>query len=281
MKKIINILVIILFWVIITPSCDVVEEPYLKPTGSVGPGPDPGDTIRKVLLEDYTGHKCPNCPDAASLASDLKAIHKDQLVLLTVHAGFFARPDATGDFTADFRTTAGTQVHDYYQIYTYPSGLINRSEFKGKTVLSADFWQEAVDSALSKPIVANIELSATYEEGTRTLTCKAETEFYANLSGTYYICVFIVESGIVAPQKDEDAGTILNYVHNHVLRASMNGAWGELVGATGTALVGEAQENEYSYVLPEEWIAENCGIVTFIYDEATKEVLQAEEAELE
>lgn len=276
MKKIIFILSIALAGMILAPSCDIVEEPYLKSVS--GGGPDPGETVRKVLLEDYTGHKCPNCPEAAELAHNFKHIYQEQLVLLTVHAGFYASPDATGDFTADFRTPEGNAIHDHYDFFAYPTGLVNRTGYKGNTVLFTSDWEGAIEAIIDEPAQAKITLTNSYNAGSRTLTCQAETEFMENLSGTYHICVFIVESDIVSPQKNEQ-GITLDYVHNHVLRASMNGTWGGPVGENGLALMSEVQENEYSYVLPSSWVAANCAVVAFVYDEGTKEVLQAEEAE--
>jgi len=277
MKRIIIFLTALLTWVVLVPSCDIVEEPYLVPAGSSGPGP--GEAVRKVLLEDYTGHKCPNCPEAAELANSLEHIYHEQLILLTVHAGFYSTPDASGDFTADLRTTEGTETHDYFGIFAYPAGMVNRTEYKGNKVLFLSFWEEAVEAIVNEPAQAMITLSASYNEGTRSLSCKAETNFLESLPGTYNICVFIAESGIILPQKDEQ-GIDLDYEHNHVLRASMNGTWGEPVGDNGQATVGILQENEYNYVLPSAWVAENCAIVAFVYDEATREVVQAEMLDL-
>ena len=61
----------------------------------------------------------------------------------------------------------------------------------------------------------------------------------------------------------------------------MNGAWGEPVGADGIAISGEVQENEYNLIFPSEWVAENCGVIAFVYNEDTKEIVQAEELDLD
>jgi hypothetical protein len=278
MKKYIILISLFITGALIVPSCDIIEEPFLVPAGNTGPGP--GEAVRKVLLEDYTGHKCPNCPEAAVLASNLKTVYEEKLILLTVHAGYYSTPDATGDFTDDLRTEEGTEMHDFFGFYAYPAGLVNRTEYQGAKVLFKDDWEGAIEAVVNLPAEAGIDLTSTYDSGTRTLTCKAETTFLESLSGTFNICMLIVESGIVAPQKNEQ-GVVLDYVHNHVLRASMNGAWGEPVGADGTAIQDEVQENEYNYVLPAEWVTENCGVIAFIYNADTKEVVQAEELDLD
>ena len=62
MKKYISLLTIILTII----SCDIEETPYVADYESYV-NPD-----KKVLIEDFTGHLCPNCPGAAR---EMKAIH--------------------------------------------------------------------------------------------------------------------------------------------------------------------------------------------------------------
>jgi hypothetical protein len=96
------------------------------------------------------------------------------------------------------------------------------------------------------------------------------------MDGTYNICAFIIESGIVSPQQT-DAGVITDYIHNYMLRGSLNGTWGDLVGADGIAVTGTTLTNNYSITLPAGWDADNCAIVAYVYNTTTLEVLQAEE----
>ena len=256
-------------------GCDIVDEPYLVPAGGSGPGP--GEHVRKVLLEDFTGQKCPNCPGAAELAHSLKIQYGEQLVLLTVHAGFYSTPDATGNFTADYRTTAGNDLNSYFPFQAYPSGMINRTEYKGSRVLFKDDWQGAVEAQVDLPAQAEIVMTNEYNTSTRKLICSLESTFLENLDGTYNICVFLNESGIISPQQTEQ-GVNQTYEHNHVLRASLNGTWGELVGGDGMAVANNKLTDEFEITLDNAWNAENCGIVAFIYNTESLEVIQAEEA---
>ena len=274
MKKI-SIILALLALTALVPSCDIVEEPYLVPvSGGNGPGPD--DYVRKVLLEDYTGQKCPNCPEAAEIAHNLKTLYGEQLILLTVHAGFYATPDATGEFTADFRTMEGTELNTFFEIPAYPMGMVNRTEYSGSRILLKDSWEAAVAAQTDLEPEAAISITNTYNAGTRKLDCILETEFLETLVGTYNICAFITESGIISPQQTEqDVDT--NYVHNHVLRGSMNGTWGDAVGEDGQAISGSIVTNSYSFTLPSGCNADNCAVVAFIYNTATNEVVQAEE----
>jgi thiol-disulfide isomerase/thioredoxin len=79
-------------------SCDKIEPPYRQ--GGVV------TAERKVLLEDYTGSRCVNCPSAARIAHDLKQVYGENLIVLGIHTGFFAFPFPP-QFPLDLRTPAG------------------------------------------------------------------------------------------------------------------------------------------------------------------------------
>jgi hypothetical protein len=276
MKKILRIAIVIVIGIASLPSCDIIDEPYLIPVGGSGPGPD--ENVRKVLLEDFTGQKCPNCPEAADIAHSLKAIYGEQLVLLTIHAGYYAIPD--GDFTADFRTTEGTELNTFFEIFANPLGMVNRTEYGGNRVMQTGDWESAVAIQTEQDAMAAITVTNTYTAGTRKLECTLETEFLETIVGTFNICAFITESSIISPQQTEQ-GVDTNYVHNHVLRASMNGTWGDMLGEDGQAVAGTILTNSYSFTLPAGWNADNCSVVAFVYNTATNEVVQAEEKGLQ
>jgi hypothetical protein len=278
MKKILSIILFLAAVIYFIPACDIVDEPYLKPVGESGDTTIPVEKIRKVLVEDYTGQKCPNCPEAAAVSQSLIATYGEQVVVIAIHAGHYANPDASGDFTADFRTPEGTELNDYNGIsnFGYPMGMINRAEYNGFPVVLKDDWEAAVQIQLEKDAQAGIKLTNTFESGTRNLDCTAETEFFEEMDGTYNICIFIIESGILSPQQTE-SGPDLAYVHDHMLRGSMNGTWGEAVGSDGQAVTGSKLTNSYSITLPAQWTVENCSVVAFIYNTDTREVIQAEE----
>jgi len=60
-----NILFIAFAFSIVITSCDVLEGPFDE---QVNNNIDTTKPLRKILLEDYTGHTCGNCPCAAEEA---------------------------------------------------------------------------------------------------------------------------------------------------------------------------------------------------------------------
>jgi hypothetical protein len=263
-------------------SCDKVEPPYLKP-GSVDTSEiKSGDTVKNVLLEDYTGHGCVNCPSAAHTAHYLQdSIYHQRLIIIAVHAGYFASTQFFGDlFSYDFNTPAGTAWDNYYQIsttYGNPNGLVDRVEYESKMVLGKDQWGSAIGEQALADFQAKITIENNYNTGSNTLNSNIVTEFQENLTGSYSILACIVQDHFESPQKDEDVdgGTDSTYIHNNVMRGSMNGDWGE--NLTSDPAEGSSYEKSYSINFHDDWKPEDCRVVAFVFNEETKAVIQVDE----
>ena len=65
------------------------------------------------------------------LAEDLN--HK--LIIYSVHAGYYAEPDETGYYTADFRCETGEELYNDFQAFANPIGLIDRVEYNGSVLI--------------------------------------------------------------------------------------------------------------------------------------------------
>ncbi len=278
MKKTIYILAIM---GLLFGACDKIEEPYLVETGGSGPGP--GVKVRKVLLEEYTGHLCVNCPEGTKLANDLKQVFGEQLVLLTIHAGDLASPSVE-PYTADYRTTAGTAIYNFYQPIGVPTGMVNRTPYQGSTVLFKDSWEPAIQDLTDLPPEVFIEIETEYNEGTRKLNIHVHSEFLQDLDKTYNLSVLIIESGIISPQKNDESSigpspNWLDYEHKHMLRKSLNGTWGDFLAEQ--AVIGTIMSKDYSITLDNEWDANHCGVIAIVLDSETYEILQVEEAHIQ
>jgi hypothetical protein len=274
MKKAIYILAVI---GLILGACDKIEEPYLVKTD--GSGPAPGEKVRKIILEEITGHICVNCPEATLLANDLKQVFGEQLILLSIHAGDLAKPE-NAPFEADYRTPTGTALYNFFQFEFVPTGMVNRTPYGGGIALFKDSWEPAIQELIDLPPEVYIEIENTYNENTRDLEIHIHSEFLADLTKTCNLSVFIIESGIVSAQKNNkpDIGPTpiwADYEHNHILRSSLNGTWGDELVDQPTA--GTIITKDYAVTLNTAWDAANCAIIALVLDAETNEVLQAEE----
>ena len=262
-------------------SCDKIEDPYLVQT-------DISDTtttthVKRVLLEDYTGHLCVNCPGAAITAQNLKEQYGDKLVVIAVHAGFFATAYSSGNYTYDFTTPAGTAWDTDFGISAVgnPNGMVNRRKFDNTYVISPSGWTGAVGMMVSEAPRLDIQVVNTYNPGDRKLNVTVNTQFLETIDRNLKLIVAITEDSIVAPQKNIDplAGDtpeIIDYVHMHALRGTITNTWGTAIAAFGTVNPASIS-NSFVYTLADNWIPANCRVVAFVYDVDTKEVLQAAE----
>lgn len=271
-----SVLLALLFLVL---ACDIIEEPYM--TGPDGNG-QTGEVVRKVLLEEFTGHQCPNCPAGAQEAADLKAFFGDQLVIVSIHAGFFARTTAP-HFIADYRTAAGNDINSYFGISANPVGMVNRKEFSGNRIQNPSAWGGAISQILEQDPQAGIEISLSYDMMSRQLNVAIKTTALENIEGPLYLAAFLLEDNIMSPQQTNDPqypnGIQDNYYHMHVLRTDINGAWGEELSDDGASTDQVFMKN-YSLVLDTGWKETFCSVVAFVYSGTNMEVIQAEEKKL-
>jgi hypothetical protein len=278
MKSLFNIFLIISFLIAAT-GCDKVEKPYIREGGE-----PPVVSERKILFEDYTGHTCVNCPGATQIAFDLRAQYPDQVVLIAIHAGWFAQPQ-NEPYDDDFRTDVGEELNNFFGIITNPAGMVNRVGEGTDRILGEGEWPSAVGSELSKPADAIIEIHNDYNDQTRVLSTTLQMEFINSLPGTYRACAYIIEDSIVAPQMNNDPSVgptpdIFDYVHMHMLRGSLNGTWGDLVTDEEITAGSSYSLVLDDYTIDNSWKENHCGIVAFIYNTETYIVVQAEEEEI-
>ncbi len=271
-------------------SCDVLEGPFDEKVAiDTTAGPK-----RKILLEDFTGHTCGNCPCAALEALKLDTLFEGRIIIVASHVGFFAEPYANGTkFRTDFRTPAGTEINDYFHIddQGLPQGMVNRTIYDNARILSTTAWSSAVspfvtDTTISKHPVASITLNATYNAASRTANIDVNSKYLSEGNSNHQLVVYVVEDSIVNWQKfyascqgaDKD---VPDYVHRHVLRGAINSTWGDALYSSGTTIpIGTSINKSYTKVLDNSWDEKHIYFVAFIQDNLTKEVLQVEEVKL-
>lgn len=263
-------------------ACDKIEAPYKE----IGNTPGASET-RRVLLEDYTDHNCVNCPSATKKAKEITQLYAGKVILLAIHAGYFANPGAP-PFQTDYRTVAGTAWDQFFGMSALgnPIGMVNRKSSGGAyTVMSAN-WSSKVAEIVEDVANVNLSVSTTYNESNKKLDVNISSKFLQSLSGTFKLQVCIVEDSLVSAQKNNDpnAGAtpvIENYVHPKVLRQAVNGNWGEAIGGpTGIVSTTVDYKNTYSLTLPANYLARRCSVIAFIYNDATKEILQVTEKKI-
>ncbi len=244
--------------------------------------PSTGD--RTILIEEFSGALCPNCPQGTQELDNLKGIYGDQIVIVTVHAGDFAfqYEDSKYDFTTDM----GDELLQILgNPIGYPSAVINR-KLDGQFYQSfSTRWSSLISEALEEENTVTISGNVSYEPGSRSLFAVFRALPLQDLEGTLKMSVIIKEDKIVDPQADRavSTGKVVDYVHKNVLRIALSTPSGDILGTDPSEF--QPLEKDYSFTLPPEngwWVDTNCQIVAFLTLEngAAMEVLQAIELPL-
>lgn len=268
-------------------ACDDIDDPIK--TVAVGCSECVVDdnksfvTQKAVFIEEFTGATCNNCPLATAAAKQLKDDHPGQVVVLAVHASNFAVPNPQDGYTADFRTTEGAEYFDFVQPFGVPSGTVDRID-QGSHLFAKPYqqWETKMDDILNASTEADLGIYAesSIDDVNNKICLEVHFKAMTDLSNdSIYWTAYLAESGIVAAQKQPDNSKDPDYVHNHVLRASFNGAFGEPIPDFERTLNSVACSSR-SIDLDPNWVEENLEIMVMAYNFNTYEVLQVIELDL-
>lgn len=266
-------------------GCDEIQEPDNPVPGPCAGGGN-GYGFRRVMIEDLTGFRCPNCPAAGDVAKQLEGIYCGDVIVVAVHCTpTFASPTTTppDPFSTDFRTVAGEAYVAEFQPSGLPNGLVSRKEYEGSKVVGSGSWSPAVAAILGQPAEFEIAFDTViYDAGTETMDLKVKVDALTNNTGDYNVVVYLLESGVVEGQLDNRPGSIeYPFTHNHILRDNINGTWGTQA-FTGTITAGQSTTLNFDdHVLaPNVLEPANCALVAYIYRVDNDEVMQVSEQEL-
>ena len=221
----------------------------------------PADVKRRVLLEDFTGQRCVNCPKASD---EIKALQEqygeDHVIAVGIHSGplgFYTKGDYLG-----LSTEVGDEYYDHWALEYQPVGLIDRG-----APLEYTAWNARIREELEKTAPVGIDIELHQKDN--QLTVRAEV---MGIDGTTSgkLQLWLTEDGITAFQMMPDGTRNMEYIHRHVFRAAINGTWGESVSvAEGETFT----TKDYLFAIPEGWNADRLSVVAFVYND--QGVLQA------
>lgn len=229
---------------------------------------------RKVLLLDFTGQSCVNCPLAHDVINGLTQTYPDNVIPVAVHAGIFGLKASLSNPEKNFiglMQPVGNVYADAYKVTLYPSGIVDG----GAPDADYNSWAGSVIKAIA--VAPSVKIGLKAEQDGSEIKITTDLTALTDVSGAK-LQLWILEDGIVARQKMPDQSWNTEYVHNHVLRSAVNGDWGEEVSLP----IGKAQTfnhiGQISTDPKQPWVAENLSVVAFVYTDSG--VLQAEIAHL-
>jgi hypothetical protein len=288
-------------------SCDYVVIPRATVNANLGDTascPTPTFPIltthvKKILMEDFTGHTCGNCPLAAISIHQVDSIYPGRIIALANHSGDLSAPEPglggfPGAYASDFRTTVGYTYSTFFAPYLWPLGMINRRDYNAGTLTHLKFYPylSYVDTIIGHPSTMDLQIINNYNSSTRKLCTSIRTTFLTPAIGTYKLVALITQDSIIDWQYN---GTVHDptYRFDNMLRDAItpSGAWGETL-VSGTITAGTINTQKFAYTIPSMYSYKNpttgtispgipcnvneCYIVAFVYNTTTYEVIQSE-----
>ena len=217
---------------------------------------------RTVLLMDFTGQICVNCPAAHEKMEDLKQQYGDKLVCVSIHAGEMATSVNETNFEYNrigLMIEAGNQMNDAFGITKWPMGVVDKINDKNAAILM-DEWAGAVRLEIEKPTDISIDATAEYQGNDIVV----KTELASQNEQEVRLQVWVIEDGIIATQLTPD-GRDKNYVHNNVLRDVKYDASGLGVNLTPGTTQNVETTIACKWTDKERWNKENLSVVAFVF----------------
>ena len=208
-----------------------------------------------MLIEDFTGQRCVNCPNANDEIARLqKEYGEDAVVAVAIHSGplgFYTNSRYVG-----LRTETGDEYYGHWQIEYQPIGMVDRHE-----LLDYSSWNGRIRQELAKKAPVSITIEASVVE--RNLSIQTNVlGIDGNTDGK--LQVWLTEDDVIAFQLMPDGMLNDAYVHQHVFRAAVNGNWGDALSVKE----GETVTKHYDMALSDEWNVSGLSVVAFVYNDS-------------
>lgn len=267
------------------------------------------EPVKRVVLEEYTGSTCPNCPLGINAIDNLLKLYPDNFIPVTIRA---YGNDMYGGGVQGYASYLGMPS------VGAPSGRINRGEilspmvqtpsgylFSGQGLVDSDdksvyLWADAVQDELNTPAEASVEFSVSYNPDTRELEVPVNVTFAVTQQDKSYSLLGVVMENKLPTFQDNNlygvsdpnlgewgaggmyaSSRVYPWEANEVARFVMNGS-----AYNGTPFSqSDFQANEecsmtLKATAPERYITNpsNCYVVVMLIDRATERIVNANTA---
>ncbi len=276
--------IMLVMWSVIFPSCK-----------EIGPDIDLSDTVRDtalmdttyfivdipaaqskiVLMEEFTGVRCINCPDGHLQIELIQNTHPGRVAAVALHSDFLgvAYPGQP-----ELRIPEAQNLEDLLgPAAAKPMAAIDRILFSGESteLIFLQQWAARVNQQLNEPVRMNLSLESRIENN--DLIVKITVMFLHNNNADLRLTLLLTENNVEVPQLT-NSGVDSTYSHQHVARAFLtryNGNNLGYLGETGRVVV---KEFRYSNIAGAGWKLADMKLVAFIHESgAGKRVFQTVE----
>ncbi len=221
---------------------------------------------KNVLIEDFTGVNCPNCPKAAAKIDELKTQYPGRIVAVSIHPDGFSFTEPFPGHR-DFRTEEGTNLYKLLgQSPGLPAGDVDRIKYTGEERMLINFnsWPSYVDQQLQLNTPVNIHLTINYNADSSDYAhVFARIQYTEDVQEKHFLSIFLLESDMEDWQIYPFGVIDSHYVHNHVFREPLTSYNGDLLMENPEK--DRVFIKEYKVKIRDDWESSNCSFIAFIH----------------
>lgn len=220
-------------------------------TATTPPAPTVEKYYRKVCIMKTTGTECSFCPEAErQLEVMMQLGFPNRMVVMAFH-GYSNDDPMNVSYTKELVST--------FKLGGFPGAITDmRFGISGNSLYSNT--KEAITASLKEyPATCGLRVETKITNNKLDVT----VGLTSNTGGTYNLGLFVLENGIVYPQKD-GGDVVKDYTHNHTVRKMLSKDF--MGDPLGEVAANAEQTKSYSVDLSEDWKTENLYVVAYAVD---------------
>ncbi len=231
--------------------------------------------IKNVLLEEFTGVRCVNCPKGHELLDNLEVQYGSRFISVSAHSEFQSTPYGSDPNLNNPQADSLDKLLG--PVIAKPSGAIDRKRFPGDSlVVFRNKWTTYVAQQMNLTTPVNIAINVDYGPGAREANATITLHYTSADTLDSRLTVMILEDSIITKQLD-DPEIDSSYVQKRVLRKilpSVNGMPLTISRERGRVIV-----RSFKFSVPSEWNDDNLRLIAFVHRSGqTLEVLHVQQA---
>ncbi len=219
-------------------------------------------SYKNVLIEEFTGRNCPNCPAGHIISNGITHDNPGRAWSIGIHSGYFA-VTTYPNFNTDISAVLTDPYDDVSGGLGYPAAVINRST---EQALSRGQWEAEANTQLQQMADCNVAGHVVINPITRMASITTEVYYTEDATqDANYLTILMVQDSIAGQQAyaqtnpEQHLGDDM-YCHMHVLRDVVTADWGDEIAPTTE---GSLITKTYEYEIP-EIIGDPNGVVVDI-----------------
>ncbi len=248
-------------------------EPIAQDTTFVLPTV-PAAEKHNVLVEEFTGQSCSNCPAAHELLTEIQHAHEPgRINVIGLYFEGITQTRPPHDAKYDFRNAQAKLIATdvYSGVSSIPAGGVERVAIGGTIKLDRSVWTSTIESRLNVPSPVNLKIESEYNATDSIASIRATLVYTSKVDFPHNISIVVVEDSIIDKQEYPSThpvhpGYDEAYLFTNVFRGMVTSApYGDPVLTSVTAKEpGRAFIKNFKYKLTNALNPANCRVIAFI-----------------